>query len=145
MNQSFATCIVPLHFLLAALTASRGQLPLKTWYWSNHLVLCTHFNFMPYRGESLSALNKNWVFNALLVYTIYLSNCIWALFLKKIRKISRKKEKNVHLAVHIQGAFNPQMWILQIFPQVYVYENKLNLSNVSSSMAYLLLCQHSGT
>ena len=59
LNQSFVTCIVSLHFLLAALTASRGQLPLKTWYCSNHLVLCTHFNFMPYRGVSLLALNKN--------------------------------------------------------------------------------------
>lgn len=29
LNKSFATCIVPLHFLLAALTTSRGQLPWK--------------------------------------------------------------------------------------------------------------------
>lgn len=46
----------------------------KKWHWSNHLVLCTHFHFMPHGGELLSALNKNWMFNALLFCTIYLSN-----------------------------------------------------------------------
>lgn len=102
LNQSFATCTVPLHFLLAAQTAWRGLPSLRTWHWSNHLVLCAHFNFMPYRGQSLSALNKNWVFSALLFYTIYLLNSLLAFE----RNRDRKKERSV-------GTTYPKTWEIQ--------------------------------
>lgn len=85
-----------------------------------------HFNFTHSRGESQSALNKNWVFNALLCCAIYPSCSLLALY-KKYKILNRKDPVDTRNS----GTLNFQIKILPIFHQLYFCQNKLSLPDTA--------------
>lgn len=96
---------------------------------------------MHYRGESQSALNKNWVFNALLCCTIYPSHSLLALY--KNIKYQTEWERGPVDTRHSE-TLNFQIKILPIFHQLYFCQNKLSLPDTIHLRSCVpLLCQHS--
>lgn len=97
---------------------------------------------MHYRGASQSALNKNWVFNALLCCTIYPSHSLLALY--KNIKYQTEWERGPVDTRHSE-TLNFQIKILPIFHQLYFCQNKLSLPDTVRLLHSHapLLCQHS--